>query len=548
MPISRNPRIIVAIACVASLAALTSHAAELRGITAIAAGANHACAVTASGAVKCWGGNFSGQLGYGPTSFQSSAVGTLGLGTRVTAVTAGFNHTCALTVAGGVQCWGGNEGGQLGDGTTTLRVKPVDVLGLASGVVAIAAGNYYTCALTAAGGVKCWGSPYGYGGGTSNPPATLADVPGLERGVVAIAAGDDYTCALTATGAVQCWGMNHHGQLGDGTKLWRPTPAAVTGLSGGVVAIAAGTEHTCALTAAGGMQCWGSNEYGELGIGTPNLSQPLPVEVNGLGGPVKSIVVGGGQTCAVMVSGSVQCWGSNNSGESGVNAAANQPLPVDVPGLSGSAVALAAGRFDTCALLADGRVNCWGANYAGQAGNGVTSARQDTPAAVVEADRRVVEFYNTVLDNYFVTADPIEIGAVDSGSAGPGWLRTGGSFKAGGDTDVCRFYGSRSPGPNSHFYALDGVECQGLIDAQFAADDPRRLTQKSWNLENFDFSATRPAGGACPDGMVAIRRAYNNGYARGIDSNHRLTADPAAIAEVVARGWIAEGVVMCAPG
>ena len=159
----------------------------------------------------------------------------------------------------------------------------------------------------------------------------------------------------------------------------------------------------------------------------------------------------------------------------------------------------------------------------------------------------VVEFYNTTLDHYFITSDPIEVTAVDSGNAGPGWTRTGGSFKAGGDTDTCRFYGSLSPGPNSHFFAVDGTECQGLIDAQFADGDPRRSSVPVWNLEDFDFSSTRPMNGICTANMVPIYRAYNNGFARGIDSNHRITADRSAIAEVVSHGWIDEGIVMCAP-
>lgn len=155
----------------------------------------------------------------------------------------------------------------------------------------------------------------------------------------------------------------------------------------------------------------------------------------------------------------------------------------------------------------------------------------------------VVEFYNTNLDHYFITADTNEASAIDSGSAGPGWMRTGNSFKSGGSTSVCRFYGSMWPGPNSHFYTVDPGECAFL--KQLQAGTP--ATQKRWNFESLDFASTPPANGACPCGSVPVYRAYNNGFPRGVDSNHRITSSPTAIWEVMTRGWINEGVAMCAP-
>ncbi len=160
---------------------------------------------------------------------------------------------------------------------------------------------------------------------------------------------------------------------------------------------------------------------------------------------------------------------------------------------------------------------------------------------------RVIEFYNTALDNYFVTANINEAAVVDDGGAGPGWSRTGNTFRSGGSTSVCRFYGSLSPGPNSHFYTVDTLECQALKDQQIPAGDPRRLTVKSWNFESLDFDSTPSALQACPFGTVPVYRAYNNGFTRAVDSNHRITSNPAAIQDVVARGWRDEGVVMCAP-
>ncbi len=151
----------------------------------------------------------------------------------------------------------------------------------------------------------------------------------------------------------------------------------------------------------------------------------------------------------------------------------------------------------------------------------------------------VVEFYHTTLDHYFITADTTEAAAIDNGGAGPGWVRTGYNFETGGTTPVCRFYGSRSPGPNSHFYTVDAGECNYL----------RLLTtphiEKRWNYEGISFNSTPSVNGSCSSGATPIYRAYNNGFARGVDSNHRITSSLAAIQEVVARGWINEGVVMC---
>ena len=153
----------------------------------------------------------------------------------------------------------------------------------------------------------------------------------------------------------------------------------------------------------------------------------------------------------------------------------------------------------------------------------------------------VVEFYNAGLDNYFITADPNEAAAVDKGGAGPGWARTGEKFGSMGITPVCRFYGSIVPGPNSHFYTALQSECDQLKEIQATTS----AAQKRWNFESLDFFTSSPKGGVCPTNTVPVYRAYNNGFSRGIDSNHRITSNAAAIQQVVSRGWINEGVVMC---
>jgi alpha-tubulin suppressor-like RCC1 family protein len=340
------------------------------GVDAIAAGEDHTCALTAGGGVKCWGSNEYGQLGNGKFGYGPIPADVGGLTSGVAAIAAGRYHTCALT-AGGIKCWGSNGDGQLGDGTTTWRTTPVDVSGLTSGVDAIAAGDYHTCALTAGGGVKCWGyNGYGQlGDGTTTWRTTPVDVSGLTSGVDAIAAGEYHTCALTAGGGVKCWGRNYSGQLGDGTTTDRNMPVDVSGLTSGVDAIAAGGSHTCALTAGGGVKCWGNNGKGQLGDGTTTW-RTTPVDVSGLTGGVDAIAAGEYHTCALTTGGGVKCWGDNGYGQLGDGTTTDRNTPVDVSGLTSGVDAIAAGYYHTCALTAGGGVKCWGYNLCGQLGNG----------------------------------------------------------------------------------------------------------------------------------------------------------------------------------
>ena len=336
----------------------------------IATGNTHTCALTSAGAVKCWGANWIGQLGDNSTTDSNTPVAVSGLSSGVSAIAAGFAHACALTSAGAVKCWGYNYYGQLGDSSSTDSNTPVAVSGLSSGVSAIAAGGYHTCALTSAGAVKCWGlnNRGQLGDNSTSSSNTPVDVDGLPSGVSAIAAGGDHTCALTNAGAVKCWGNNSIGQLGDNTTIERYIPVDVSGLSSTVTAIAAGGQHTCALTSGGAVQCWGANYDGRLGDNSTTDSNTA-VAVSGLSSGVRSIATGGAHTCALTSAGAVKCWGANSNGELGDNSATQSNGPVDVSGLSSGATAIAAGGSNTCALTNAGALKCWGNNDYGQLGS-----------------------------------------------------------------------------------------------------------------------------------------------------------------------------------
>jgi alpha-tubulin suppressor-like RCC1 family protein len=401
----RRSLLIFGICSVAALVAITAFGRALRpatasGVAAVSAGLGHTCALTSAGGVKCWGDNSFGQLGDGtstgpqtcgtaPDTFACSTapVDVSGLTSGVAAVSAGLYHTCALTTAGGLKCWGDNSFGELGNGTSTgpetcaaffvnfaCSTTPVDVSGLSSGVSAVSAGQDNTCALTTAGGVKCWGfNAFGQlGDGTTFPHTTPMDVSGLSSGVAAVSAGFADTCALTTAGGVKCWGYNYYGELGDGTTTQRNTPVDVSGLTSGVAAISAGGFYTCALTTAGGVKCWGHNEFGKLGDGT-TTDRTTPVDVSGLtsGGVAVSAGAGAHHTCALTKAGGLKCWGANADGELGDGTTTDRITPVDVSGLT-SGVAAVSGGGSTCALTTTGGVKCWGA---GPLGDGTTTNR-----------------------------------------------------------------------------------------------------------------------------------------------------------------------------
>jgi alpha-tubulin suppressor-like RCC1 family protein len=327
---------------------------------------------------------YYGQLGNnrsGSSYNSSKPVDVFGLSSSVVAISAssaivtltGNSHSCALTSSGAAKCWGAGSFGQLGNGGTSDSLTPVDVSGMSSGVVAISAGATYTCAVTSSGAAKCWGADGKLGNGGTSGSLTPVDVSGMSSGVVAISAGIEHSCALTSSGAAKCWGAGSFGQLGNGGTSGSLTPVDVSGMSSGVVAISASSElnrgHTCALTSSGAVKCWGFGGSGQLGNGASSSSN-TPVDVSGLSSGVVAISAGGGQTCAVTSFGAVKCWGAGSYGRLGNGASSSSNTPVDVSGLSSGVVAVSAGQDHTCAVTSFGAVKCWGAGFSGQLGNG----------------------------------------------------------------------------------------------------------------------------------------------------------------------------------
>ena len=349
----------------------------LTNAVAIAGGSQHTCALLSTGRVRCWGLNVFGQLGNGTrTNDEPIPVAVSGI-TNAIAITGGNFHSCALLADGSAKCWGDNDNGQLGDGTSGAnRLSPVAVSGL-SNAVAVASTGFHTCALLADGTARCWGdnshAQMGAGiiGGNLSTPVAVSNL----SNAIGIAAGGNHTCALLADGTARCWGDDDDGQVGDGTIGGnRFMPVAVTGLSS-AVAITTGFAHTCALLANGSADCWGRNNVGQLGIGTLARSA-FPATVVGSGGSftARDVAAGRNHTCAVRANGTVSCWGSNDSGQIGDGTSGiNRLSPVAVSGLS-NAVAIAAGDAHTCALMAGGTVRCWGLNTSGQLGNGTFSS------------------------------------------------------------------------------------------------------------------------------------------------------------------------------
>lgn len=272
-----------------------------QGVRKVSVGTNSACALTNDGHVKCWGQYFS----------YAMATEVTGLPDGIVDIACGapyFDHTCVITADATVKCWGSDNFGQLGDGTTTpsftYQYEIADVSSLPAGAYAISAGSNDTCAITTGGQLSCWGmNRYGeLGIGTYDTSPVPATVTGFATGAVAVAAGEEYSCAITTLGAVRCWGWGADG-MGNVN-----VPLTIGGIDAATAVSVDGAA--CAITSGGALKCWGAGAFGQLGNGSRTSSYTTAVDVQGMSAGVVAVAVGDYHACAVMESGDVLCWGS----------------------------------------------------------------------------------------------------------------------------------------------------------------------------------------------------------------------------------------------
>ncbi len=337
-------------------------------------GANHSCALLSSGNVKCWGANYYGQLGVGSFINSNLPGPDVDLGATATMVVAGDSHTCAILSNGNVKCWGYNGNGQLGYGDTSLRTIPGPEIALGATATMVTTGQSHTCALLSNGNVKCWGyngySQLGYGDNIDRS----SPGPDVDLGATAtmVTTGQSHTCALLSTGNVKCWGYNGNGQLGYGDFTSRTLPGPDISLGGAVTQLNVGSNHTCALLSNGNVKCWGNNGEGQLGYGD-TTQRNTPGSDIALGDTASQIATGFSNTCALLSSGNVKCWGANYSGQLGYGDTTRRTSPGSNIALGLSANQVSVGSSHVCSVLSNESVKCWGGNSNGQLGNGNTT-------------------------------------------------------------------------------------------------------------------------------------------------------------------------------
>jgi cysteine-rich repeat protein len=377
-------------------------------VIGLAAGAGHSCALLGSGNVRCWGDNVLGQLGIGNDMFRGTTppymIPSISLGAAATAIAAGADHTCALLTGGTVRCWGKNNHGQHGQGDATIRLSPSAALAFASPATKISAGGDTTCVVLQSGAVHCWGGNTSgmLGKATTtdicaSAGATCLSAVAIGGTASAISVGSNAVCAVLSSGSVICWGGNGFGELGRGdttvvgdteTPAAAPAPATPVLPAGRTATlIASGSGHNCARLDNGQMECWGLNTAGQLGLGLSSATfaigdneSPSTAGVTQLM-TVSALFASNTSSCAKLVAGGIRCWGNNNKGHLGYPDTANKggdtaTIPSNLANVNfGSgitATTMALGSSHACALLSNGQVRCWGRNNVGQLGNAMT--------------------------------------------------------------------------------------------------------------------------------------------------------------------------------
>ncbi|MFT3766507.1 MAG: hypothetical protein QM820_13490 [Minicystis sp.] len=346
------------------------------------------CAIKTNGDLYCWGRNVLGTLGDG-TTITRTAPTQIGTGKTWKRIALGRTHTCGIATSNGtdgVYCWGADGNGEQGNGTGTMAQLTPSSLSAVAGAptswTAIAAGFNHTCAVGDNGTLWCWGRNNGGQLGDNSTTTRQAPVQVVLAGVtdwVDVAASADYTCGLRSTGALYCWGANGSGQLGTGdmTSVSVPTPIG----AGNWQAIAAGQTHTCAVAKGGKLFCWGVNTSGQIGQGNTASPVLMPTQVGTDTDWARPLLGQGASTCALKTNGDLYCWGAGSYGQLGVGTLVNVTAPKKVPSV-GTWKTGSLGNEHACAIAADGHLLCWGASYGAQLASGIPIV--SVPAVVAE--------------------------------------------------------------------------------------------------------------------------------------------------------------------
>ena len=363
----------------------TSSATGVARTTAgsIAGGQSHTAVLLTDGTVRTFGLNGNGQLGVDDIANRSTPVAVFGISSSATAVRCGQVHTVVLLADGTVRTFGYNFSGQLGVNDTTTRRTPVQVFGISSSATAVACGGYHTAVLLADGTVRTFGKNDNGRLGvndTINRP-TPVQVFGISSSATAVAGGGYHTAVLLADGTVRTFGKNNNGQLGVNDNATRQTPVQVFGISSSATAVACGFYHTAVLLADGTVRAFGNNAHGQLGIDVNGGTRQTPVQVFGISSSAIAVACGNYHTAVLLADGTVRTFGKNALGQLGINVSGGtRQTPVTVLNIS-TATAIACGNIHTAVLLANGTVRTFGYNSDGGLGVNDTTDRS-TPVAV----------------------------------------------------------------------------------------------------------------------------------------------------------------------
>ncbi len=359
-------------------------------------GEKASCITTDEGRAHCWGSNAAGQLGSaGGDADEPRAVEAGGVLARATLnrITVGGDHACALDTQGRAYCWGSNGSGQLGVGDTVARSEiplAVDTSGVLSGkrLVLIGAAEATSCALDDTGTLYCWGAndrgQMGNGTSTGTLRPIAVDITGALRGraIRRFSIGGEHACAIDDQGFAYCWGANEHGQLGIGTTGDSIVPVPVAGTDaiaqGTYESITVGGDSTCGWSRDAVVACWGANGSGQLGIATTTDSYiPRRVAFDPpLSGSGRFQLRTGGSTVCLAGSREVtRCWGANGSGQLGDGSTRDSGVPTQLTGTVAGEdpppiVRVGIGPRTSCGLSGDGRMWCWGSDAFGLLGDG----------------------------------------------------------------------------------------------------------------------------------------------------------------------------------